>query len=302
MVTCARLPAAVGDSVVAVEPLRHGLGNAATGGICRVRGTAGSAVLKVARLPAAADPAKSFPTSDEPDHWNYWRREALAYQTGLAATAYAGAGIVAPALLEVNTRSDGGVELWLAEVAGTACWDWPVPRLARFAYELGAAHARWVGRVPDLPWLSRGWLAGYLAEGPPRLVRVADADWDHPSVAVWPAGVRRRLRQLWADPGRLTAIAGAAERSLCHLDVWPANLVDEDGTSLARRLTCGDVHMIFACAWFGTGGLAVGGPGALCSGDWALQRCWRVCCYRHRETNGTGKEVARALSCPAAWS
>ena len=30
---------AVGDAVVAVEPLRHGLGNAATGGICRVRGT-----------------------------------------------------------------------------------------------------------------------------------------------------------------------------------------------------------------------------------------------------------------------
>jgi hypothetical protein len=116
VVTCARLPGVVGDAVVAVEPLRHGLGNAATGGMYRVRGTAGSAILKVARLPAAADPAKSFLTSDEPDHWNYWRREALAYQTGLAATAYAGAGIVVPALLEVNTRSDGGVELWLAEV------------------------------------------------------------------------------------------------------------------------------------------------------------------------------------------
>jgi hypothetical protein len=54
VVTCARLPRAVGDAVIAVEPLRHGLGNAATGGICRVHGTAGSAVLKVARLPAAA--------------------------------------------------------------------------------------------------------------------------------------------------------------------------------------------------------------------------------------------------------
>lgn len=84
VITCARLPRAAGDAVVAVEPLRHGLGNAATGGICRVRGTAGSAILKVARLPAAADPAKAFPASDEPDHWNYWRREALAYETGLA--------------------------------------------------------------------------------------------------------------------------------------------------------------------------------------------------------------------------
>jgi hypothetical protein len=46
----AHLPSAVGDAVVAATPLRHGLGNAATGGIWRVRGTAGSAILKVARL------------------------------------------------------------------------------------------------------------------------------------------------------------------------------------------------------------------------------------------------------------
>jgi hypothetical protein len=79
----------------------------------------------------------AFGTSNEPDHWNYWRREALAYQTGLAATVYASAGIVAPDLLEANPRADGAIELWLADVAGTAGWDWPVPRLARFAYELG---------------------------------------------------------------------------------------------------------------------------------------------------------------------
>jgi hypothetical protein len=232
ILSCARLPRAIGDTVVAVEPLRHGLGNAATGGIWRVRGTAGSAILKVARLPATTEPARSFPTSDQPDHWNYWRREPLAYETRLAATAYATAGIAAPALLEANTRADRGVELWLADVAGKTGWDWPVPRLARFAYELGAAQARWAGRVPDLPWLSRRWLAQYLAEGPPRRARIDDADWDHPSVAVWPAGVRQRLRRLWTDHDGLTAKAEAAERTLCHLDVWPANLIDQDGTSV----------------------------------------------------------------------
>ncbi len=231
-VASARLPRAVGTAVVAAEPLRHGLGNAATGGIWQVRGTAGSAILKISRLPAATDPARAFPTSDEPDHWNYWRREALAYQTGLAATAYADAGITAPALLEANAGACGGVELWLSDVGGTAGWDWPVSRLARFAYELGAAQARWAGRVPDLPWLSRRWLAQYLAEGPPRVTRVEEADWDHPNVAVWPADVRRRLRLLQSGYGRLTAIAAAAERTLCHLDVWPANLIDQDGTSV----------------------------------------------------------------------
>ena len=84
-----------------------------------------------------------------------------------------------------------------------------MPRLARFAYELGAAQARWAGRVPDLPWLSRHWLAQYLTEGPPRLAQVADEDWDHPSVAVWPAELRPRLRRLHADHSTLAGpIAG----------------------------------------------------------------------------------------------
>jgi hypothetical protein len=233
LVTRARPPRAVGDVVLAAEPLRHGLANAATAGIWRVRGPAGSAILKAARRPAGDGPARAFPTSDEPGHWNYWRREALAYQTGLAATAYADSGIAAPELLEAATRADGGIDLWVSDVAGAAGWDWPVPRLGRFAYELGVSQARWAGRVPGLPWLSRRWLAQYLAEGPPRVTQVTDADWDHPVLAAaWPAGLRQRLRRLHADHDRLLAHAAGAERTLCHLDVWPANLIDSGGTSV----------------------------------------------------------------------
>ena len=231
VLTCAELPALLG-TVQAVEPLRHGLGNTATRGIWRVLGAAGSAVLKVAGPPAATQTTKAFPAGDEPAHWNYWRREALAYQTGLAATAYAGAGITAPALLAASDRADGAIELWLADVSGTPGFGWPVPRLARFGYELGAAQAQWAGRVPGTPWLSRRWLAQYLAEGPPRLFSVRAADWDHPSIAVWPAKVRRELQRLWEAPQRALATAEGAERTLCHLDVWPANLVDDAGASV----------------------------------------------------------------------
>jgi len=230
-VTCSGLPGIVGDAVVAVEPLRHMERNAAIGGIWRVRGTAGSAVLKLATPPAPQTAPAAWPTSDEPAHWNYWRRETLAYSSGLAAAAYRDQ-VTAPALLEANPRADGGVELWLADVTGAEGFDWPVPRLARFAYELGAAQARWAGRVPDTPWLSRRWLAQYLAEGPSRFVRIDAADWDHTGAAVWPAEVRRQLRRLWADRHRVLAVAEAAERTLCHLDVWPANLIDHAGTSV----------------------------------------------------------------------
>ena len=226
------LPPALGDAVLDAEPLRHGQANAATGGIWRVRGPGGTAIVKVARHPPQTDAPKAFPTSNEPTHWNYWRREAFAYETGLAATAYAGAGITAPALLEAGTRPDGGVELWLADVGGTGGFDWPVPRLARFARELGAAQARWAGRVPAVPWLSRRWLAQYVAEAPNWVGPVDPAVWDHPNVAPWPEPVRARLRELWAGRARMLAVAEAAEHTLCHLDVWPANLADTAGTSV----------------------------------------------------------------------
>jgi len=232
VLTISSLPAAVGDVALAAEPLRHGLGNAATRGIWRVRGPAGSAILKVAGLPAATEPPKAWRTSDDPAHWNYWRRESLAYETGLAGTAYAEAGITAAQALEVNARPDGGVELWLADIGGTAGFDWTVPRLARFARELGTAQARWAGRVPDTPWLSRRWLEQYLAEGPGRMVSIQAADWEHPSLAAWPRPVRERLQRLWIGRAAFLARAAAAERTLCHLDVWPANLVDDDGTSV----------------------------------------------------------------------
>jgi len=231
-VTCSRLPAAVGDAVTAAEPLRHGQGNAA--GIWRVRGPAGSAILKLNRPPvASADaPPPAWPTSDEPAHWNYWRREFLAYESGLAATAYASGGIAAPVLLAADSRPDGQLELWLADIGGAAGFDWPVARLARFAHELGVAQARWAGRVPDTAWLSRGWLAQYLTEGPIRSVRIEPGYWDDPSVAAWPDPVRDQLRRLWAERDRALGAATIIERTLCHLDVWPANLVDDAGTSV----------------------------------------------------------------------
>lgn len=225
-----QLPAAVGPQILTAEALRHGQANAATAGIWRVRGPAGTAILKVTQPPSGADSAKAWPTSDEPTHWNYWRRESLAYQSGMAATAYADAGLAAPALLASAVRPDGRVELWLADLGGSSGFDWPVAGLARFARQLGTGQARWAGRVPDTGWLSRRWLAQYLARAPVWTAPLDPAAWDHPNVAPWPAPVRTRLRELWAGRDRVLAAAEAAEHTLCHLDVWPANLAGAAGS------------------------------------------------------------------------
>ena len=211
------------------EALRHNEGNAATGGIWRVGDGSRSRILKVARHGEAA-PGSEWTTSEEPSHFNYWRREALAYETGFADAAYRDGGIRAPRLEELVTRADGAVELWLEDVAGPDGFEFPVERFGRFGYELGVGQARWLGRVPtaeEVPWLSRGWLRQYVASGPGHDVRISDDEWDHPVAHVWPEQVRKSLRRLRENRMAVLAAAEALPRTVCHLDCWPANLIEE---------------------------------------------------------------------------
>jgi len=217
-------------------PLPHNTENAASGGIFRVPGGGDSRgesrILKILR-PPAADPgagASAWPTSEAPDHFNYWRREVAAYQSGFADSAFADAGIRAPGLMAVETRADGSIELWLEDVEGRSGFEVSVERLGRFAHELGAGQARWVDRVPpaaDLPWLSRRWLAQYVSGGPHSTVLIDDADWDGSIARVWPASTRLALRRLWSSRAAVSAAAEAFPRTLCHLDLWPANLIED---------------------------------------------------------------------------
>jgi len=226
IVTPAIAAALGGDGpALTAQELTHNAGNQATGGIWRVVGPAGRAVAKVAT--AGRDRDAAWATSEHGDHWNFWRREPLAYQTGFAHAVYADVGLGAPRLLAAVQPRPGTVALWLEDVAGVPGMRWPVARLADFAERLGRAQAGWAGRDPAHPWLSRRWLRQYVASKP-----IAEpVAWEHPRVLdVWPAELRAGLRELWRRRAELCDLAETLPQTTCHLDVWPMNLIARGGT------------------------------------------------------------------------
>ncbi|HEU5127237.1 MAG TPA: hypothetical protein VFU12_04545 [Glycomyces sp.] len=201
----------------ALEPLLHNAANEATGGIWRATGPAGTAVLKHATPGDGA--TGPWASGTDAHHWNYWKREYLAYTTGQTERYGAGTALRAPRLLAAGERPDGSVELWLEDLPGPFADQWTVEQFAHFARQLGTAQARHATTDPQ-PWHSRSWLRHYAGRHTPAAV-----PWDHPAASRhWPEDLRTGLRTLWEHRTDLFDRAASFPQTLCHLDVWPMNL------------------------------------------------------------------------------
>src|SRR3954469_18268538 len=120
-------------------PLVHNPTNGVTGGLWRTWG----AVHK--RLTRRADAPAHWAASDEPRHWNYWRREALVHRSALPARL----GLSAPRVLAID-ESEAGIELVMEDVEGRHGDQLDVEDVAAAAASLGRAQGG-PGRVggPD---------------------------------------------------------------------------------------------------------------------------------------------------------
>lgn len=199
------------------EALRHNPLNAVTASVERVHLADGTTrVRKELRRPAAADTGP-WAGSDDPRHWNYWRREAEVYGSAAVRAGLRDTGLDLPAA-EVEDRR----VLWLEDVAGRAGTEFTLAEHERFAFALG----RWQARDPlDAPWTSRHFLRDYAASRPaPYELVDDDRAWDQPLVRdCWPPGLRTGWARLLAHRERLLATMERLPRTFAHLDAWVSN-------------------------------------------------------------------------------
>jgi hypothetical protein len=196
----------------------------ASAGIWRVRAGERSAVLKL--IAHSDDGHAHWRSGEDPSHWYYWRREVLAYESGLLASLPG--ALRAPGCLLVADRDDGSVALWLEDLPGQPATAWSIERYGVGARHLGAMQGAFLGgaALPSHPWLSRGWLRAYAAQRDDDLLLLDDpASWRDPRVAdVFPNPPVDATKAMRRDQPRFLDALDRLPQTLCHLDLHPANL------------------------------------------------------------------------------
>jgi hypothetical protein len=195
--------------------LTHNPLNGVTAGVWRD----GDVVRKV--LTQRREAPEGWKASTDPRHWNYWRREALVYETDLPGAI----GIGAPRIDSVTELADGDVELRLEYVEGRHAKTMTIDDLEAAAGDLGRAQG--ASDLPRHDWLSRGFLRDYTQSRPTRWELLDDDEaWQLPLIREhFPPQVREGLVKLHRRRESLLRLMESLPRTLCHLDVWPNNLI-----------------------------------------------------------------------------
>jgi hypothetical protein len=186
------------------EPIT-GSSGAATGSVSLLLGVARSGVADVpfrivrkSVRPLLSGRHAAY--TGDPEHWAYWRREPLAYASGILPS---GPGLAAP-------RCFGVVDdvVYLADVSGR------IEAAEIAARRLGAWQA--TASVPDVTWLARHQLSQRVA--------ASHLDWGRVSAD-------SRMAALWHRRGELLRELERIPRVLVHGDFSAGNLIARDDTT-----------------------------------------------------------------------
>jgi hypothetical protein len=217
---------AIGRSVAtlsdwAIEPIHGGAGD--TLGVYRIAGEVvqdGTAVPWSVILKVIGRPERGGELVD----WNYWRREALYYQSDLAAELPP--GLERPHCFGVAERPGDQLWLWLEDIEERIT-GWTLDDYGRVAYRIAGFNTPFLcgEPIPQHCWLSRGWMRSKIVNAASAVASLPTAV-RHPMVRrALPPDVSDWILQTWADRDHYLRVLDRLPRTLCHADVFRRNVL-----------------------------------------------------------------------------
>lgn len=201
-----------------------------------------SLILKVVHNAAEAPLDRSNPANSR-----YWRREPLAYQSGLLTDL--GEGLVAPRCFAMQAADDKELEeiwLWQEDVAENPPTTWSPERFALAARHFGQFNGLFLTHKP-LPtddWLGRHLLRAVAKEVEDAVYRLPTYQ-DHPLVGrIFPPDIVMAIERLWDERERFFTVAEQLPQTVCHRDANRRNLFHRtqvDGTTQTIAIDWEDV-------------------------------------------------------------
>lgn len=172
-----------------------------------------SLILKIIRSPDG---------QDDPTSLNYWKREALAYQSGLLDQL---PGIVcAPRCFGIAEQSGLEIWLWMEEIIDELGGRWSLDHYGNVARHLGQFNAAGFEKRAQFtqPWLTKGILreggGDTVPELPPNILA-------HPLVSrVWPNDIYEWMLRVWSKHETWIASIERQPQTFSHLDAFRRNL------------------------------------------------------------------------------
>ncbi|MCB0062643.1 MAG: phosphotransferase [Caldilineaceae bacterium] len=188
--------------------------------------------------------------NEQPDDYDYWKREVLLYQSGLLDALPT--NLIAPRCFAIEQTSEQQYWLWLEDMGSQGEEHWPIELYGVAARHLGQFNGTYlVGRpLPTQIWLRKPDVRERLAAAEPGIPQLPTLR-EHPLFAPLLAGDRvARIQQLWEERGRFLGALEQLPQTFCHRDAFQRNLL--------MRQTAQGAHQTIALDW-GSCGLGMVG-------------------------------------------
>lgn len=177
---------------------------------------------------------KSAKKSIDPGGIWYWKREALAYQSGLLHHL-PGGNVTAPSCYQVEERSEDSLWLWMEDIREDIQSPWSIEQYALAARQLGQFNGAYLAGqpCPSESWITRNWLRQYT-EHAAAGIDFIHANPDHPIIRhMYPGNTLAQILAIWEERNQILGALDDLPQVFCHQDAFRRNLFSRHRQTVA---------------------------------------------------------------------